>query len=129
MTSTKNMTQLVQSVAGDAVAPPWFAGAMAAALAPIESRLQNVEIKLHNVLAVDDEDEIRPPKCGPHDPAVDFPTTVRGIRELTVGGLLSRIETYYQLPHTGTLEARRKRVAKTYGFRIVVTHTTTYGSL
>ena len=55
------------------------------------------------------------------DVPLNFPLTVRALKELEIGPDLTRVENYYSLPHTGSLSViRKKRILRTYGIGIVV---------
>ena len=51
-------------------------------------------------------------------PPIDFPTTVRGVKDLEVSPLLTNIETFYGLPHTSSIAVRNRRVRRAYGIGI-----------
>jgi hypothetical protein len=102
--------QLVQRVAGDQVAPPWFA----TGLQPILQRLDAIEARQRNSGCADDADVLIPPRCGANAPPATAPTTVAALNSLSPAHL-TQLETYYGLPHTDTLPARRRRLARAYG--------------
>ena len=90
--------QVIQRFSGEHIAPPWFAAAMAAALAPLEARTILIEARtirteartirtearLFNALATREEDTIMAPIIPPLVAApLGFPTTVLELRSLS----------------------------------------------
>ena len=76
--------QVIQRFSGEHIAPPWFAAAMAVALAPIEARTILTEARVFNALATREEDIIKAPIIPPLVAApVGFPATVLALRSLS----------------------------------------------
>jgi hypothetical protein len=83
--------QAIQRFSGEHIAPPWFAAAMAAALAPLEARMIpteartiRIEARVFNALATLEEDTIMAPIIPPLVAApLGFPTTVLELRSLS----------------------------------------------
>ena len=89
---------MIQRFSGEHIAPPWFAAAMVAALAPLEARMIRTEertirteartilteARVFNALATREEDIIKAPIIPPLVAApVGFPTTVLALRSLS----------------------------------------------
>lgn len=123
-------TQVVQNVSGAQVAPPWFAPAIAAALAPLQdgiatlqndvtairADMANLTARSYNALSVADTDPLLPVVVGGVPPA-NFPVTIAALRSLS-GAPLHNLETYYGLPHDQILARRRFRLAKRLGINV-----------
>lgn len=125
---------------GGAVAPAWFAPAVAAvvqpliqetvttALQPINKRLDRIEAKLSNSNAYDNQDALTPPTPAHRDdpPPAHFPTAVGQLNNRT-DAQCNAIMAYYNLPIVGTLEEKRLRIAKAYGILLRPTTITVAG--
>jgi hypothetical protein len=94
-------------------------GPMQVQLAQLNSKFDVLSIKLQNSSAQSDDDAIFPvPVIGKDFPLpVHFPVCILEMRLLDPGNSLSQIETYYDLPHNGTISLRRNRVARANGIR------------
>ena len=88
-------------------------------LAVVENRLAVVEMRSFNSSAHELADEVIPPQHGLNPPPNTFPTTIGAISTLECGQLLTQIENYYGLGHTGGLIIRKNRIRRKYGFGIV----------
>ncbi len=113
---------MIAEAGGGNIAPPWFGPAMQAilapAMAPINNRLDNMEIRQENSTSFFDTDGVRPPMVHPNPVPNESPSTIGELKTLT-GHSLTQMENYYAMPHTGTISERRRRLSKHYGVRLV----------
>lgn len=123
-------TQVVQNVGEAQVAPPWFAPAMAAALAPLQAGIAaiqadvtairadmvNLAARSDNALSVVNTDPLQPVVVGGVPPA-NFPADIAALRSLS-GAPLHDLEDYYGLPHDHSEGRRRFRLAKKLGVQV-----------
>ena len=82
---------------------------------------ERLSTKISNGTIVHDDELLVPPSNAANDPVPEhFPTTIVLLRNLQAGQELIDLENYYYRgeAHTGTLLARRRRVATAYGVRI-----------
>ena len=104
------------------VPPPWFAAAVAAALEtalpavlePIHRRLNIIEARLINACNRTYTDVLEPPQHGLKPPPKCCPRSRDALLELS-DRRLSKIETYYELPHDGDNIERIIRILGKYG--------------
>jgi len=75
---------------------------------------------LRNTIVEHLDDVITPPFHGAVQPPQNFPRTLSELVHLRSGALLSAVETYYGLAHTGTLIARLRQVRRAYGVRSIM---------
>lgn len=88
---------------------------MVAMQTSVEMRLTAIERRISNLSAHELDDVVNPPPVyGKEDPPLNFPRTVGAVMALTPGDLLTRVENYYNLQHTGSIKARISRVRKAY---------------
>jgi hypothetical protein len=92
---------------------------MTTALQPILVRISAIEAKQHNAHSYEDNDVLIPPMQGDQPPPAEAPTTVAALYALSAASL-NQLETYYGLPHTDTLQVRRRRLARAYGVLFAV---------
>jgi uncharacterized coiled-coil protein SlyX len=94
---------------------------MQASMTSVETRLTAIECRVSNLSAREPEDAIIPPLSPLYGAAAnDFPRTVGALMSLAPGELLSRVENFYNLPHTGSPKARISRVRKAYCIGLIV---------
>ena len=94
---------------------------MQASMTSVETRLTAIECRVSNLSARETEDAIIPPLSPLYGAAAnDFPRTVGALMSLAPGELLSRVENFYNLPHTGSPKARISRVRKAYCIGLIV---------
>ena len=87
----------------------------------VEMRLTAIEHRITNLSSHELDDVVTPPPYyGKEDPPPNFPRTVGAVMALTPGDLLTRIENYYNLQHTGSIKARISRVRKAYCIGLTV---------
>jgi hypothetical protein len=87
---------------------------MATALRQTNERIDRIEVMLGNIASVYDTDAIVPPRLGALPPPAVAPLTVAALTSLSAPAL-HELETYYELPHTGSMATRRRRIARKYG--------------
>lgn len=130
--------EVVEAHGGAAVAPPWFAGALTAALTaalePIIGRLDDVRdevralrtdiVKVHNSSATLMEHTILPVRVNNVIPVVQvsgvnvaFPATVADLQSLD-GPQVNAFLTVYGQGTGGTIQARKNRLAGFLGLRV-----------
>ena len=94
---------------------------MVAMQTSVEMRLTAIERRITNSSSHELDDVVTPPPFyGKEDPPLNFPRTVGAVMALTPGDLLTRIENYYNLQHTGSIKARISRVRKAYCIGLTV---------
>ena len=94
---------------------------MVAMQTSVEMRLTAIERRITNSSSHELDDVVTPPPFyGKEDPPLNFPPTVGAVMALTPGDLLTRIENYYNLQHTGSIKARISRVRKAYCIGLTV---------
>jgi len=94
---------------------------MVAMQTSVEMRLTAIERRITNLSSHELDDVVTPPPFyGKEDPPLNFPRTVGAVMALTPGDLLTRIENYYNLQHTGSIKARISRVRKAYCIGLTV---------
>jgi len=94
---------------------------MVAMQTSVEMRLTAIERLISNLSSHELDDVVTPPPFyGKEDPPLNFPRTVGAVMALTPGDLLTRIENYYNLQHTGSTKARISRVRKAYCIGLTV---------
>ena len=102
----------VQAVIGPAVQ-----AAVQEAMVPLRAEIFVLSCKISNLVANRDEDVLHFfPKADEPVP-LNFPHTVGELKMLPVGDTLTSIETYYSLPHQGSLPNRKRRISITIGHK------------
>ena len=124
---------MIQRFSGEHIAPPWFAPAMAAALAaalaPLEARgIQTearailAEARVFNALATREEDTIIAPIIPPAVAAPPgFPNTVLALRSLADNNCLACMDAYNLVLAVGvqnTVVEKRRLLARFLGLRL-----------
>ena len=121
--------KVVEAHAGATVAPPWFAGAIQAALVPIIVRLDDLKVdvaKAQNASATMPEHTIQPVRVNNVVPVVHannvnltYPATVLDL--INMGGQeVNAFLTTYGESTTGNVATRKNRFAVFLGLRIKV---------
>lgn len=101
--------------------PAWFNAGIAAALAPINARIDGLRVdimKSMNRSAVQPQDELVPVvnAAGNAPPARNFPATLQHLVNLSAANSNALI-AHYGLPGGGNVAARRRRIAAHIGIR------------
>ena len=96
-------------------APAWFGQAMAAALAPINNTLVNIQARQMNATTQDALDQIIPLQDNAGNVAPNFPVTRRGLENLT-NPQLAALLAFYGLP-ANPAATRRNRFKQFIGIR------------
>ena len=102
------------AAAGEWVAPSWFGPAMAAASAPIEARLDNIEARQANSVASDSTDPLHALRDNQGNLPQGFPATLADLVNLT-GPELTALLNFYGLANPLCVEDRRQCLKKHIG--------------
>jgi hypothetical protein len=112
-----NFIQIINAVAAPEIAPAWFTNALAAALAPLNAKIDNMSTRMGNLGCCKNDDVVTPPTPTPegNNPLPpNAPTTIGQLKALT-GADLTVMENYYGLAHDGTEGQRRNFIMRKYG--------------
>ena len=81
--------------------------------------INNLQAKYHNATAYFNEDNIIPPPINNQPVPANFPTTIAALHRLRIGKRVTAIEDYYGLGHSGDLAARKTRICRAYGVKLL----------
>jgi hypothetical protein len=106
------------------VAPAWFVQWMQQGQQQRqqqEEQFNYLNSRISNSTALLLDDELIPPRVvGNAVVPAEFPRTVNEILTLEDGSLLTQIENYYNLPHNGDINTRRRKVRREYGVGLIL---------